>query len=263
MRVVQEDVTFKTLRRVPKTGLMLVGWGGNNGTTITAGLLANKLNISWNTKEGVQTPKFYGSLTQCSTLRLGLNASGESVYAPFPAVLPMLAPNDIVLGGWDISSMNMADAMRRAQVLDFDLQQKLAPHMEHMTPLPAPYYSDFIALNQSDRADNVLSGSKQEHLDKIRNDIRSFKEDNGLDKVIVLWTANTERCCDVIAGVNDTEHNLLAAIKVCARRCAVLICWCVEWFRCCCAVCCLRRCIHPGRLRIHQRITPKYFPAGT
>ena len=107
----------------------------------------------------------------------------------------------------------MADAMRRAQVLDFDLQQKLAPHMVDMKPLPSPYYPDFIALNQSDRADNTLSGSKQEHLDQIRKDIRTFKSANELDKVIVLWTANTERCSEVLPGINDTEHNLLAAIK--------------------------------------------------
>lgn len=29
--------TFRTKRKVPKTGVMLVGWGGNNGSTITAG----------------------------------------------------------------------------------------------------------------------------------------------------------------------------------------------------------------------------------
>jgi myo-inositol-1-phosphate synthase len=33
----KEVYTFKTQRKVPKTGLMLVGWGGNNGTTTTAG----------------------------------------------------------------------------------------------------------------------------------------------------------------------------------------------------------------------------------
>lgn len=27
--------TFQTERRVPKLGVMLVGWGGNNGTTVT------------------------------------------------------------------------------------------------------------------------------------------------------------------------------------------------------------------------------------
>lgn len=33
---------FRTSRKVPKLGIMLVGWGGNNGTTLTAGILANK-----------------------------------------------------------------------------------------------------------------------------------------------------------------------------------------------------------------------------
>ena len=33
---------------------MLVGWGGNNGTTITAALIANKLKLTWETKNGIQ-----------------------------------------------------------------------------------------------------------------------------------------------------------------------------------------------------------------
>merc|ERR1711991_1133045 len=36
---------------------------------------------------------------------------------------------------------------------------------------------------------------------------------NGLDKVVVLWTANTERFASVQSGVNDTADNLLDAIK--------------------------------------------------
>jgi myo-inositol-1-phosphate synthase len=36
------------------------------------------------------------------------------VYVPLHDVLPMVNPNDVVLGGWDISSMNLADAMARA-----------------------------------------------------------------------------------------------------------------------------------------------------
>ena len=31
--------------------------------------------------------------------------------------------------------------------------------------------------------------------------------------MIVLWTANTERFCDVREGLNDTADNLLASIK--------------------------------------------------
>ena len=41
---------------------------------------------------------------------------------------------------------------------------------------------------------------------------RNFKETNKLDKIIVLWTANTERFADLIDGVNDTAENVLKAI---------------------------------------------------
>ena len=40
-------------------------------------------------------------------------ANGQEVYAPFKALLPMVEPNDIVFDGWDISGMNLADAMGR------------------------------------------------------------------------------------------------------------------------------------------------------
>lgn len=33
---------IKTRAKVPKIGVMLVGLGGNNGSTFTAGILANK-----------------------------------------------------------------------------------------------------------------------------------------------------------------------------------------------------------------------------
>lgn len=51
-------------------------------------------------------------------------------------------------------------------------------------------------------------------VEQIRADIRDFQQSSGVDKVIILWTANTERFTDVIPGVNDSAHNLLAAIQV-------------------------------------------------
>ncbi|OAA68501.1 inositol-3-phosphate synthase [Niveomyces insectorum RCEF 264] len=207
---------FKTDRRVPKVGVMLVGWGGNNGSTVTAGILANRRNLVWDTREGPRAANYYGSLVMGSTLKLGTDtATHRDVNIPFHDVLPMVHPNDLVIGGWDISSLDLAAAMDRAAVLEPTLKGLVRKEMAAMRPLPSIYYPDFIAANQEDRADNVLPGSKPEwaHVEKIRADIRGFKADNGLDKVIVLWTANTERFADLVAGVNDTADNLLAAIK--------------------------------------------------
>ncbi|KAK2139911.1 hypothetical protein LSH36_1560g00017 [Paralvinella palmiformis] len=209
----QTVYTFRTERSVPRLGVMLVGWGGNNGSTVTSAVLANKLGLSWPTKTGIQKANYYGSITQASTVLLGTADSGD-VYLPFSSLLPMVSPNDIVFDGWDISSLNLAESMERAQVLDYNLQTQLRPHMEKLKPRPSIYYPDFIAANQADRADNVISGTdKWRHLEQIREDIRDFKRSSGVDKVIVLWTANTERFCDVKQGLNDTAENLLDSIR--------------------------------------------------
>jgi len=195
---------------------MMIGMGGNNGSTLCATVLANRHNIVWHTKSGIQQPNYIGSLLRASTVRIGTEPStAKEVHVPISDVLPMVHPNDLVLGGWDISGVPMDKAMTRAQVLDYDLQRQVAPHMARLgNPLPSIYYPDFIAANQETRADNLIPGAnKQAHLEHLRADIRKFKETNGLDRVIVFWTANTERYSDIIPGVNDTANNLLASIR--------------------------------------------------
>jgi len=54
--------------------------------------------------------------------------------------------------------------MRRAEVLDWPLQEQLWPHMEKMKPRPSIYIPEFIAANQEERADNVLRGSMAEQV---------------------------------------------------------------------------------------------------
>ena len=41
-KAVIQEKSIKTDTRVPKLGVMLVGLGGNNGSTFTAGVLANR-----------------------------------------------------------------------------------------------------------------------------------------------------------------------------------------------------------------------------
>ena len=90
---------FKTETTVPKVGMMLVGLGGNNGTTVTAGILANKHHVCWNTKDGEKKPNYFGSITQAGTVGLGVDARGDEVYVPFNKLIPMVNPNDIEVDG--------------------------------------------------------------------------------------------------------------------------------------------------------------------
>lgn len=110
-----------------------------------------------------------------STVKLGTDAkTGKEINVPFHDLLPMVHPDDLAIGGWDISSMDIAAAMDRAQVLEPSLKSLVRKEMSQMKPLPSIYYPDFIAANQGDRADNCIAGSKASmaHVEQIRKDIR-------------------------------------------------------------------------------------------
>lgn len=169
------NYNFKVERKVGKVGMMLVGWGGNNGSTVTAGIIANRRGLSWETREGQQNANYYGSIIMSSTVKLGTDAkTGEEINIPFRDLLPMVHPNDLVIGGWDISSLDLAASMDRAQVLEPSLKTLVRKEMAEMKPLPSIYYPDFIAANQEDRADNVIEGTKAcwAHVEQIQKDIR-------------------------------------------------------------------------------------------
>ncbi|XP_055390356.1 inositol-3-phosphate synthase [Condylostylus longicornis] len=207
------NLKIRTNTKLPKLGVMLVGWGGNNGSTLTAALEANRRKLEWSTRTGVQKSNWYGSITQSSTVFLGSDENGKDVYIPMNQLVPMISPDNIIIDGWDISSLNIAEAMKRAQVLDINLQDQVYKDLEKFQPRPSIYDPDFIAANQSDRADNIIGGTKFEQFEKIRSDIRDFKNSSGVDKVIILWTANTERFCDIRNGLNTTSEELFKSLK--------------------------------------------------
>jgi myo-inositol-1-phosphate synthase len=166
---------FKVDRKVPKVGVMLVGWGGNNGSTVTAGIIANRRGLVWETREGPRAANYYGSMMMGSTVKLGTDLkTGKEINVPFHEMLPIIHPNDLVIGGWDISSMPLAQAIDRACVLEPTLKDLVREEMAEMKPLPSIYYPDFIAANQEARADNLISGSKAswDHVEHLRKDIR-------------------------------------------------------------------------------------------
>ncbi len=207
-----EYVIRTELKRPKKLGLMFVGWGGNNGSTLTAALLANKLKLSWESRRGTEHANFLGSLVMATTVSLGTDKNGQDVSVKMHDIASFVDPCDIVVGGWDISSMSIGDALVRSRVLEPDLIRQVKPTLGCMRPLPSIYDPSFIASNQVDRVDNALIGTKWEKVEQIRKDITMFKAKNKLDKIIVMWTANTERMCQVKSGVHDTVDNFVRSV---------------------------------------------------
>jgi myo-inositol-1-phosphate synthase len=73
-----------------------------------------------------------------------------------------------------------------------------------MKPLKSAFTPQFIASNQADRANNCIKGSNKEAIEQIRTDIREFKK--SVDKVIVLWTANTEETVESIHNLEQLDR---------------------------------------------------------
>eukprot|EP00166_Cyanidium_caldarium_P003231 ctg_314.g115 len=195
-----------------EVGLLQVGWGGNNGSTVTAAVVANRERLSWAARGGPQAANYYGSLTQAATVHVGSDAAGRDVYVPLSSLLPMVHPNDLVLGGWDVSSLNLADALERAQVLEPDLRRQLRPLLQDMRPWPGAFDRSFIASNQWPRADNVLAGGKGEQLRALRGHIQQFKREHALERAVVVWTGNSERYSSLPPEAHQRAPALLAAI---------------------------------------------------
>jgi myo-inositol-1-phosphate synthase len=160
-----------------KLGVLLVGLGAVSTTTI-AGVIA--------VRRGLARP--IGSLTQMGTIRLGKRTEGRS-----PAIgdfVPLASLDDVVFGGWDIFEENSYEAAKTAGVLDADLLEQIRPELERITPMPAVFERKYVKRLDGP---NVKKGkNKRELADALREDIRRFKRDNGLSRLVVVWAGSTE-----------------------------------------------------------------------
>lgn len=187
-----------------KLGVMLVGLAGNNGSTFAASLLAKNHDISWQTKDGNKRVDFLGSLYQYGTMD---TSAGPQLYRD---VVPLRTPKQLVVGGWDITGENLYESCKKNKVLPPNLCRKLRSHLREITPLPSIYDPDFVATNQQTRCvTHKTSKSKWQNIYSIQSDIAGFRVMNELQKVIVVWTASTER---LHTGQWKTADELLRAV---------------------------------------------------
>lgn len=56
----EHEYSFKTVLTPRKTGLLLVGLGGNNGSTAVGSIFANQYAMTWKTKEGQNQANYFG-----------------------------------------------------------------------------------------------------------------------------------------------------------------------------------------------------------
>jgi myo-inositol-1-phosphate synthase len=218
------SVALSTSLRPRRTGLMLVGLAGSNGTTLAAGLIAARKGLLWATRTGPAGGAYdlaLGSLAGAGALRVGAareEEGGADIYAPVSALLPLLRPSDIVLGGWDVSGEDLATAARAARVLEPTLLAAIEADLAAAPrPLPGIFDPSFVGEAVTERARAARrvgegGSSRAEALAAIRRDIAAFRAEHGLETVIIAWTASTERLVEVEPAIHGTADALLRAI---------------------------------------------------
>ena len=203
-----QDVSIK------KIGVMIIGIGGNNGSTFTAGLIAHKKKLQWENKEGVHNVEFLGSLAEFGSINIGYKKN-KPYTKLMKNMVPLIKPEDIIVGGWDISSDDLYTACKNNKVIDTDLLNQLKDDLKGIVPLQSIYYEKFIAKNQKSRVNNTKEYcNKNTDIQSVKEDIKNFKKDNNLNDVIVLWSGSTECCTknyvcidELFVDVyNDSEH---------------------------------------------------------
>ncbi|EAY78216.1 hypothetical protein OsI_33265 [Oryza sativa Indica Group] len=86
---------FKTTTTVPKLGVMLVGWGGNNGTTLTAGVIANREEFKEKSKVDKVVVLWTANTERYSNVVAGMNDTMDNLLASLDKDEPEMSPSTL------------------------------------------------------------------------------------------------------------------------------------------------------------------------
>ena len=176
-----------------RLGVLLVGLGAVS-TTFIAGVHALRKKIAEPT----------GSLTQMGTIRLGKRTEGRSPL--IRDFVPLASLDDLVFGGWDIFEDDCYEAARTAGVLDSALLEQVRPELASIRPWTAVFDQRYVKRLSGTNVKR--GGSKRELADQVTEDIRRFKADNQLDRLVLVWCGSTE-----VYMEESPVHQSLAAFE--------------------------------------------------
>jgi myo-inositol-1-phosphate synthase len=176
-----------------KLGILLVGMGAVSTTTI-AGIMA--------VRKGIAKP--IGAMTEMGTVRLGKRTDGRS-----PAIrdfVPLATYDQLVFGGWDIFEDNCYEAAKTAGVLEPTLLDQVKDELSAITPWPAVFDRQYVKRLDGP---NVKKGkTKKDLAAQVIDDMRRFKAQHKLDRLVMVWCGSTE-----IFLTETAAHQSVAAFE--------------------------------------------------
>ena len=160
-----------------KLGVLLPGMGAVATTFVSGCLLARK---------GIAKP--VGSLTQLGTIRLGKRTDHRTPLIRDFA--PIAKLDDLVFGGWDIFPDTAYESAIHAQVLERHHIDAIRDELENIPAMKGVFYPEYVKRLHGT---HVKQGkTKADMVEALREDIRTFKKDNGCDRLTAVWCGSTE-----------------------------------------------------------------------
>ncbi|MDI6849307.1 MAG: inositol-3-phosphate synthase [Candidatus Saccharicenans sp.] len=160
-----------------KLGVLIPGLGAVATTFIAGVLLARK---------GLGKP--FGSLTQMGTIRLGKRT--EKRVPRIRDFVELAELDDLIFAGWDIFPDNAYEAALKAGVLSKEHLEPVRDELAGIKPMPAVFDRNYV--KKLDGPNKKTGANKYELALQLMDDIRKFKEENSLDRLVMVWCASTE-----------------------------------------------------------------------
>ena len=158
-------------------GILTVGIGAVS-TTFIAGVLA--------VRRGLAKP--VGSLTQMGTIRLGKRTEGR--VPTIKEFVGLAELDDLRFGGWDIFEDNAYEAATNAGALNKEDLDNVRDELEAIRPMKAVFDQRYVKKLEGTWTKS--GGTRWEYAEQIMADIQAFKDEHGLDRVVMIWCASTE-----------------------------------------------------------------------
>ena len=154
-------------------------------------------------RKGLAKP--VGSMTQDDKIRVGRGA--EKKYLHYKDIVPLADLNDIEFAAWDVYPANAYESAINAEVLKEKDIEPVKDELMRIKPLKAAFDHNYAKRLDGD---NVMDAkTRWEMVERLREDIRNFKKESGVERVVVLWAASTE----VYVPVDETVHGTLEALE--------------------------------------------------
>ena len=180
-----------------RLGIMVVGCGAVATTFMTGVLMARK---------GLAKP--VGALTVYDKIRVNTPTGEQRMF--YRDIVSLAHLDDIEFATWDVYPQDAFKAAMYAEVLDKKDILPVQSELEQIIPMSAAFDKNFVKRLDGDNVKNV--NNRWDMVEALRQDIRQFKQEKNISRVVVIWAASTEIYVPYNEKVHDTLEHLEAAM---------------------------------------------------